>query len=116
MIIRWEQGRAVIDDLLTKGRLDRVQPSGELAEEMLARADRHLRSAKTLGDSADVEGAFSLTYDAARLALAALLVNQGLRAKSGEGGHAVLLEVIHAQLQPPPDKIFTQFDWIRRMR
>ena len=79
MIVRWEQGRAVIDVLLKQGRLTRVAPNRALAASMLIQARAHL-SVSAVVMNLDPQGAFTLTYDAARKALAAILVNQGLRA------------------------------------
>jgi len=81
MINRWEQGRAEIDQLIHQGRLTRVAANRELAESHLTQARTHLAAAATLRDL-DPAGAFTLAYDAARLTLAALLVNQGLRPRS----------------------------------
>ncbi|MDR2381095.1 MAG: HEPN domain-containing protein [Bifidobacteriaceae bacterium] len=86
----------------------------ELAELYLTQGRAHLGAAALI-EASDVAGAFSLAYDAARLALAAILVNQGLR-PSGEGAHAVLLEAVLAQLEPPRQAEFRQFSWMRRLR
>lgn len=114
MINRWERGRAEIDHLLKQGRLTRVAANRDLAERHLAQADVHLRAEAMLRDL-DPAGAFTLTYDAARLSLAALLVTQGLKSR-GEGAHAVLLEVAIAQMEPPRQTEIREFDWMRRLR
>ena len=92
MIDRWDRGREEIDRLIDRSRLTRVAANRNLAESHLVQARTHLIAAATLRDL-DPAGAFTLTYDAARLALAAVLVNQGLKPR-GEGAHAVLLEVM----------------------
>lgn len=74
-----------------------------------------LSSARILIDTNPV-GAFMLTYDAARKALTAILANQGLRPMGSEGGHAVLLDVVLAQLDPPMGDDLREFDWMRRLR
>lgn len=114
MIARWEVGRAEIDQLIAQGRLTPVQASRELAEEYLDRATKHLTAAQAIHDI-DAAGAFNLTYDAARLAMAAILINQGLRPR-GEGAHAVLLEVALVQLEPPRQEELREFDWMRKLR
>jgi hypothetical protein len=38
----WEQGRAVIEDMLTKGTIERVPPSLEVARALVEVAERHL--------------------------------------------------------------------------
>ena len=107
MILRWQQGRNVIDDLLAHGRLTRVTPNRELADTLLAQARAHLASGTQVVQS-DPSGAFSRVYDAARKALTAILVNQGLRA-GGDGAHAVLAEAVTAQLDPPLGATFRPF-------
>lgn len=114
MIDRWDRGRAEIDRLIDRSRLTRVVANRGLAEAHLVQARTHLTAAATLRDL-DPAGAFTLTYDAARLALAAILVNQGLKPR-GEGAHAVLLEVAIAQLEPPRQSEMREFDWMRRLR
>lgn len=81
----------------------------------LQQARLDLSSARILIDTNPV-GAFMLTYDAARKALMAILANQGLRPRGSEGGHAVLLEVVLAQLDPPLGDDLREFDWMRRLR
>ena len=112
-MMRWECGRATVDDLITRGRLTRVAPNRELAESYLTQARQHSMSAAAIV-AEDPPGAFQLVYDAARKSLAAILVNQGLRPR-GQGAHAVLLEVVLAQLEPPRQEVFREFDWMRRI-
>lgn len=114
MIDRWDRGREEIDRLIGRSRLTRVAANRDLADNHLTQARTHLTAAATLRDI-DPAGAFTLTYDAARLALAAVLVNQGLKPR-GEGAHAVLLEVAIAQLEPPRQSELREFDWMRRLR
>ena len=114
MIDRWDRGRAEIDHLLQQNRLTRVVANAELAKAHLVQATTHLAAAAVLRDL-DPAGAFTLAYDAARLALAAILVNQGLKSR-GEGAHAVLLKVAIAQLEPPRQAEIREFDWMRRLR
>jgi len=115
MIARWEQGRAVVDALIDEGRVQKVAPSRDLADVMLARARTHLKTAADVA-STDPTGAFQMAYDGARKALAAILANQGLRATTTPGAHAVLLEVCLAQLDPPMGRVLKHFDWMRRIR
>lgn len=104
-----------IDALIAEGRLQVVHPNGELAELMILQATRHLASARTVSEI-DPVGAFQLVYDGARNALAAILLNQGLRPKGGDGAHAVLLTATRAQLHPPLGADLDAFDWMRRTR
>ena len=114
MINRWEKGRPDVDKLIKEGRITRVAPNRELAESYLAQARKHLAAA-ALVRSLDPAGAFTLCYDAARQALAAVLINQGLKPR-GLGAHAILLDVVFAQLEPPRQKEIREFDWMRRLR
>lgn len=111
---RWEQGRDVIDRLLQAGDLERVPPSREQAESMIAEARRHVASAQRILD-VDPAGAYALLYDAARKSVAAILENQGLRGKS-QGGHIAIYEAVFAQLKNPLDATLRPFDRMRRRR
>jgi hypothetical protein len=112
--VKWEQGRAVLDGMLARGELERVPASHERAELLLAQAQQHLDSARTIAEP-DPAGAYQLLYDAARKALAAVLENEGLRATS-RGGHIAVREAVSAQLDPPLGGILRPFDRIRRRR
>jgi hypothetical protein len=72
--VSWEKGREVIEDLLEEGR------------HLLAKARTHLATATATAE-ADPEIAYDALYAAARKALTALLVEQGLR-PTREGGSA----------------------------
>ena len=111
---QWNQGRATIDALIGSGELERVPPSQQAAEAELVRARTHVDSARLLSE-ADPEGAYTLAYDAARRALAAVLQNQGLRATS-RGGHTAIYEAVRAQLDPPLGSILRPFNRMRARR
>lgn len=44
VIVRWEQGRGVVDDLLARGRLTRVTPNRDLAGTLLDQSTAHIAS------------------------------------------------------------------------
>jgi hypothetical protein len=112
--MRWDQGRTDIDRMLADRQLQRVPPSREHADRMLAQARKHLTSAQEVcGD--DPEGGYALLYDAGRKALTAVLGNQGLRPTSA-GGHLAVYEAVRAQLDPPMGTVLRPFDRIRRQR
>ncbi len=115
-IMRWEQGRAEIDALLTQGRLERVPPHREHALALLEQARKAVHSAEVLAGTDDVLTAFLAAYDGARKALTAILANQGLRPGGGEGGHAVLRQAVLAQLEPPRQPAVREFGWMRQLR
>lgn len=110
----WNQGRSTIDALISSGELERVPASRQAAEGELVRARTHIESARKLLAS-DPEGAYTLAYDAARRALAAVLQNQGLRGTS-RGGHTVIYEAVRAQLDPPLGPILRPFNRMRARR
>ncbi len=112
--MKWEQGRERIDELLNQHEIQRVNPSREHADRLVRQARHHLESAFSLKEG-DPEGAYALIYDAARKALAAELVNQGLRATS-KGGHIATYQAVRAQLDPPLAEEIVPFDRMRRTR
>ncbi|MEY2847786.1 MAG: hypothetical protein RI885_451 [Actinomycetota bacterium] len=114
MTFRWRAGRAVIDRLLKEGRLERVPPNRELAEEYLKQSVAHLATSR-LAAGTDPVGEFQLAYDAARKALAAILVNQGLRPTS-KGGHVVIERAALAQLGESLRDVVKPFSWMRPLR
>lgn len=111
---RWNQGRATVDALIGSGELERVPASQQAAESELVRARKHVGSVQQLL-ATDPEGAYTLAYDAARRALAAVLQNQGLRATS-RGGHTAIYEAVRAQLDPPLGSILRPFNRMRARR
>jgi HEPN domain-containing protein len=112
--MRWNQGRATIDKLIADGELQRVPPSREHADQLLAQARRDLASAELLRDS-NPRRAYESLYDAARMALTAVLENQGLRPTS-RGGHIAPYTAVAAQLDPPMGQVLRPFDRMRRTR
>ena len=112
--MRWNQGRAAIDSMLSSGELQRVPASREHADSLLDQARQHLVSARAVVEN-DPEGAYAIGYDASRKALAAVLENQGLRATS-RGGHVAVYRSVHAQLDPPLGAVLRPFDRMRRRR
>lgn len=102
----------MIDQMLTRGQITRVSPNRDQSDRLLAQAKAHLSSAQILRDT-DTAGAFVLAYDAARKALTAVLLNQGLKPR-GEGAHAVLAEAVGSQLASALD--LTGFGWMRITR
>ncbi len=112
--MRWAQGRAVVEQMLDAGDLQKVTASREHADRLLGQAQRHLASTQH-ALVADPEGAYALLYDAARKALTAILENQGLRPTS-RGGHLAVYHAVRAQLDPPMGRVLLPFDRMRRRR
>lgn len=80
----WERGRPDIERLVNDGELERVTPSPEVADRLLATADAHIALAGK-GVEDDPAGALQLSYDAARKASAALLAIQGSARRPAAG-------------------------------
>ncbi|MQY14859.1 hypothetical protein SRB5_50350 [Streptomyces sp. RB5] len=97
--MKWQQGRAMLDGMLTRGELERLPASRIQADNLLEQSRNHLAAAEAI-TAIDAIGAYQLLYDAARKALVAVLENQGLRPTS-RGGHIAVLDAVSAQLDPP---------------
>jgi len=95
-VTRWQTGEDEIQAMLEAGELELVAPSAENANRLMAEAERHLRSAKSLAGE-DPAGGYDLLYAAARKAMAAALAAQGLRATS-KGGHVAVQGAVTCQL------------------
>ena len=108
------QARTTVDYLVGEGKLDRVEPDHAHARAFVAEARRHLESARTLVGT-DTPLAFIAAYDAARKSLAAILADQGLRSRGGDGGHAVLLDAVRPQFPSERDTL-KRFTWLRTTR
>ena len=112
--MKWDQGRTAIEGMIAAREIERVHPDRGNADQLLADARSHLASAKAIA-ATDPTGAYSLVYDAARKALAAVLENEGLRATS-RGGHLAVYNAVRAQLEPPMGRALQPFDRMRRRR
>jgi hypothetical protein len=75
-----------VDALLAEGAIARVAADVKAARADISAARVHLSSAATIAES-DPVGAFSLAYDAMRKALAAHMLFNGFRVRSGVGAH-----------------------------
>ncbi|HET9656249.1 MAG TPA: hypothetical protein VFP72_12910 [Kineosporiaceae bacterium] len=110
----WEKGRDVIEDLLDRGHLERVLADEAEARHLMSKARAHLRTAVAVADD-DPEIAYDALYAAARKALTALLIQQGLR-PTRAGGHEVTIEAAGAQLIPPLGDVLRPFRRLKRRR
>ncbi len=113
--LRWESNEQGVQFFIDRGRIERLTPSEANARHLVQEARRHLASAQVLAGTEDVSAAFVTAYDAARKALTAILAAQGLRTKGGDGGHAVLLDIVRPQF-PDHRSVLLRFDWLRNLR
>lgn len=112
--MRWNQGRSQVDRLIADGELQRAPANREHADQLLVQARKDLASAELLLDT-NPKRAYESIYDAARMALTAVLENQGLRPTS-RGGHIAPYTAVSAQLDPPMGAVLRPFDRMRRTR
>lgn len=110
----WNQGSAQVDDLLNRGKVERVPPSLDGARGLVRQARNHLESVGRIVDL-DVELAYDGLHSANRKALTAVLLAQGLR-PTRDGGHTAVYEAVRAQLDPPLGSILAPYGRIRRQR
>lgn len=110
----WGKGAAVIERLLGAGHLERVIADPKEAEHLLSRSRTHLATAASAA-AGDPEIAYDAVYAAARKALTAVLVQQGLR-PTRVGGHEVVIQAAEAQLVPPLGDVLKPFRRLRRLR
>jgi hypothetical protein len=98
-VIRWARGEDVIERLVRDGFLQRVSGAQASGEAWLERARRTVATGASVAHI-DPASAYTLAYDGARFACAAVLAQQGLRATS-RGGHLAVQEAIVAQFGDP---------------
>ena len=110
----WAKGRDVIEQLIARQHLERVPASPDEAQYLIGLARRHLDTAAREADD-DPEIAYDAVYAAARKALTALLMQQGLR-PTRAGGHEVVIEAAMAQFVPPLGDVLKPFRRLRRQR
>ena len=103
-----------VDALLSKKHLQRVPANSELAHVYLQQARAHLQVSVANTDQ-DPIGSFQLAYDAARKALASLLLVQGLRPTS-TGGHIAVYDAVMAQFGRGMGDVIRPFSSMRRLR
>ena len=110
----WDKGCDVIQDLLDRGHLECVPANEAEAEYLLEKARAHLGTAGAVAQTG-AEIACDAHYAAARKALTALLVQQGLR-PTRAGGHEVVIQAATAQLVPPLGDVLRPFLRLKRRR
>ena len=110
----WGPGKTTIEDLLHHQKLEHIIANPAEAKHLLNKARVHLHTSLANAD-ADPEIAYDALYAAARKALTALLMQQGLR-PTRVGGHEAVIDAVEAQLVPPMGKTLHPYRNLRRMR
>lgn len=103
-----------VDDLLRSGRLQAVPADRATALVRLARAEQHLETAAALVGH-DNEVAYGSLYDAARKAVTALLLANGLRVPAKPGAHEAV-GIYAMNVLTDPSGSVGQFQRLRRQR
>ena len=117
-MVVWQTGQSVIDYLIDKCRLESVSEGGgeQAAGRLIQDASKRLDSAQRLM-GLDTGSAFSLAYDAYRMAADSLLALQCLRATGGDGSHRTIEDAISAQFDGEiPSFSKPTFEQFRQMR
>lgn len=109
-----ERDRWLTEALATRD-LDRVQPNMGAAGDRVNDARRHVRSARLLA-SEDPTLAIAACHDAIRKAITAHMVAAGLRPRSGEGAHRIVLHYARYRLAVITAEDLTEAEDIRRDR
>lgn len=107
---RWQRGEAEIERMLADGELQELTGAAADGEQWMSKARRTLSTAVGAADT-DPDSAFTLAYDAARFACAALLAQQGLRA-TARGGHYAVEVAVRGQF----GATFERYGGLRRQR
>jgi len=100
--------------MIERRELTQVIANADLAERLLATANKHLVSVEQLA-ATDSYLAYAAVHDAIRKALSALLQIQGLRATTS-GGHLAIQHAIQAQFGASMGPLLRPVDRIRSTR
>jgi hypothetical protein len=107
--------KKAVQELIVEGRLDRVTKNSPQAARMLRACLQHLETADQRA-APDPSGSYALLYDAARKAVAAHMLVNGLRVTSRPGAHAALVTYAEAELSAIGGEHVAHLDRIRRTR
>ena len=105
----------VTQELLAEGRFEHVAPNPRQASRMLKSCTQHLETADQRA-AADPSGSYTLLYDAARKAVTAHMLFQGLRVTSRPGAHAAVAAYAEAELAAIGGDHPAHLDRMRRTR
>lgn len=92
-----------IDDLVGDGLLEAVPADSKTARRILEEARRHVAGAQLIA-TLDRSGAYVLCYDAARKAVAAVLLAGGYRAMAVPGAHVAIAKAAVSLASTDPER------------
>lgn len=104
-----------LDELVTKGHIEAVEPDEAMAGQWIEDAGRHLEAAEAIA-SIDPTGAYVLAYDAARKSVAGALLMTGHRVRSRPGSHQALAQFAKILAQETGEPALERLDRVRRNR
>lgn len=108
--------RDEVEKLVADGTVRRATPDAEAAARELAMAKQHIEAARVIAGS-DPAGGLTLAHEAARKAIRAHMRLNGLRAGTGEGGHAKIGTYgVAAFRGSDAVNAFEMFDRVRQLR
>lgn len=105
----------VVQDMIVEGRLDRVGRNPRQAGRMLRSCTQHLETVEQRAGQ-DPSGCYALVWDAARKAVAAHMLFNGLRVTSRPGAHAAIVAYAEAELAATGGEHVAHLDRMRRTR
>ena len=105
----------IVEEMIVEGRLDRIQPDARQAGRMLQSCARHLDTADQSAGR-DGSGSYALLHDAARKAVAAHMLFNGLRVTSRPGAQAAIVAYAEAELAAIGGDHVDHLDRMRRTR
>ncbi|MGI8518534.1 MAG: hypothetical protein ACR2ME_09385 [Acidimicrobiia bacterium] len=108
--------KPVVEGLVRDGILEVVPVDATATRQILEVAARHVDAARLIID-VDRSGAYVLCYDAARKAIAGILLARGFRALAVPGSHAAIARAASSMSSDPNEVArLAQLDGMRRHR
>lgn len=94
-----QRGRRVTERLLEEERLDLGGGNKDVSQELVEDAEASLRGAKALLEVNILGDCVEVAYNSMRRSITAVLNEQGIRVRSGDGAHASAIEAASAQFE-----------------
>jgi len=106
---------SAVNELLTSGAIEPAAIVRATSTRWLADAVRHITAADMIAD-VDPSGAIMLVYEAARMSVAAVLLDTGYKVRSRVGSQEVLARFAEDLAIQTDEPALTQLDSLRRYR
>jgi len=106
-----------VNELIAEGRIERVPVDPAIVQRMLRQATQNADGARREADAGNPAGGHALAWDAARVAITAHMLHNGLRPTSKPGHHAAVVTYAEACLGDIADlHDLESLDRVRRTR